>query len=286
MNIHFKKNVMLIITLVGVFVFSSLLAFYQVIRPSKFISEITPNNFGVRYEKIELITSDHVKLRGWFVPNGNPKAKTIILLHGYPADKGDILPSRIFLHKKYNLFFIDFRYLGESEGSYSTVGKDEVLDLLAAVQYCRERNLREIGVWGFSLGGAVALMAAVNALEIKAIVAESSYANLDSLAGEYYKIPILNYPFGKLLRLWGWLFLGYDIKHVSPVDSANQLNIPILLIHSKKDRVISFEQAKLFKEKLRNKKNIEFLWFDDLQHGQSFKGYEKTIENFFDKNLN
>lgn len=263
----------------------SLWGFYWAIWPLKIITPITPDFFGLPYENVIMRTSDNIIIHGWFIPNKNIKAKTIILLHGYPADKGNILPSRYFLHKKYNLLFIDFRYLGESGGKYSTVGKDEVLDVIAAVQYLRNRNIHEIGLWGFSLGGSVALMSAINVPEIKAIVAESPYARLDKMAYDYFRIPLLKYPLGELLRFWGWLFLGYDIKNVSPVNDALQLTIPILIIHSKHDNVISFEHAEIFRQQLKNKSNIQFLFYDDLQHGQASQNYEKIIMDFFDKNI-
>ncbi len=279
-NIFFKIGILLL-CLVGI----SLWGFYWAVRPLKIISTLTPKNFGLPYQNIELQTTDNVTIRGWFVSNANPKAKTIILLHGYPADKGNILPSRKFLHKKYNLLFIDFRYLGESGGSYSTIGKNEVLDVLSAIQYLHKRGLNEVGIWGFSVGGAVALMTAEVAPEVKAVVAEASYATLDKMSDDYFRIPILKYPLGKLIRLWGWIFLGYDSKKVSPLVSASLLKIPILIMHSKKDRVISFEHAELFKTKLGNKSNVQFLFFEDLQHGQAPNNYEEVIENFFDKNL-
>jgi pimeloyl-ACP methyl ester carboxylesterase len=113
----------------------SIIGFYLAIRPFRIISSYTPKTFGVAYEKIAFRTKDKITLRGWFIPNINPHAKTIILMHGYPADKGNILPGTIFLHQSYNLLYFDFRYLGESGGHFSTVGKNEVLDLLAAKQH-------------------------------------------------------------------------------------------------------------------------------------------------------
>src|SRR5260221_9482889 len=104
--------------IIGVVVFLVLLSlwgFYSAIRPSKIMSSVTPKDYDVAYEDISFTTKDHIKISGWFVPNANPHAKTIILLHGYPADKGNILPGTFFLHKKFNLLYFDFRYLGKSE---------------------------------------------------------------------------------------------------------------------------------------------------------------------------
>ena len=92
----------------------------------------------------------------------------------------------------------DFRYLGQSEGRYSTAGVKETEDLRAAINFLKSRGVNEVGVWGFSMGGAVALATAVMVPEIKVIISESSYASLDLMALELYRIPLLEYPLAKL----------------------------------------------------------------------------------------
>lgn len=263
----------------------SLFGFYWAIRPIKITSSLTPKDYGVDYENVSFRTSDNILIKGWFIPSKNPHAKTIILLHGYPADKGNILPSRLFLHHSYNLLFLDFRYFGESEGYYSTAGKNEILDVLAAIKYLHSRGINSVGIWGFSVGGAVALMTAEKAPEIKAVVAEASYARMDWMAYEYYRIPLLKYPLGMLTRFWAWLFLHEDILSVSPAHSAEKLKISVLLMHSENDNVIPFKHALLLKEALKNNKKSIVIFNQGLLHGESFANYENTVTSFFDKNL-
>lgn len=266
------------------FIFTSLWGFYNSIRPPKIVSRITPQELGLSYEEVLFKTDDNVTLAGWFIPH--PSAtKTIILLHGYPADKGDILPALSFLNKEYNLFLFDFRYLGQSEGTYSTAGAKETEDLLAAIKFLKGRGIEEVGLGGFSLGGAVAIMASPNAPQVKAIVSESSYASLDLMARELYRIPILKYPLAYLTGLWAKLFLGIDLKKVSPAESARNLKIPILLIHSKNDDVIPFKSALLIQEALKENLRAEFWFEDNLTHGEFGREYQKRIESFFEKNL-
>src|SRR3990167_2551615 len=145
-----KFTLKMIINISIIFLLISLWGFYSAIRPFKITSSITPQKYGITYENVSFRTNDNVLIRGWFIKNRNPHAKTIILMHGYPADKGNILPATLFLHKTYNLLYFDFRHLGESEGYYSTIGKNEVMDLQAAIQYMHKRNINEVGVYGFS----------------------------------------------------------------------------------------------------------------------------------------
>ncbi len=275
--------------------FTSLWGFYSSIRPPKIISTSTPQGLGLQYEDVIFTTADGIALAGWYIPSNATSAKTIILLHGYPADKGDILPALSFLSNTYNLLLFDFRYLGKSGGRYSTVGAKEVEDLLAAIHFLKTRGIEEVGVWGFSMGGAVALMTAPKAPEIKAIVSESSYSSLDMMVTELYQIPILKYPLAYLTGLWGKIFLEIDLKKVSPVAEVKDLTIPILIIHSKNDEVIPFKNALLIQEALKDNPQAEF-WFParrslgaggekNLIHGQFGDEYQKRIEDFFKKNL-
>lgn len=281
----FYKMVYIFTIIISFFLFTSLWGFYISVRPPKIHSPITPQDLELDYEDVSFVTNDNLTLRGWFLPSKTSFAKTIILLHGYPADKGNILPALSFLNKKYNLLLFDFRYLGQSEGKYSTAGAKEVEDLRAAIRFLKTRGIQEVGVWGFSMGGAVALMAAKNTPEIKAIISEASYAKLNLMAPELYRLPALRYILGFLTELWARIFLGINVKEVSPSESVKNLTVPILIIHSKNDNVIPFAHALLLQDALKNNPRAEFWFEENLAHGQLGGEYQKRIEEFFEKNL-
>ena len=221
----------------------------------------------------------------WFIPQPNTD-KIIIALHGYPADKGDILPSLVFLHKDFNLLFFDFRYFGQSDGFYSTAGAREIYDLLVAVEFAKERGFTKIGIWGFSMGGAVALMGASKTAEIKAVVSDSSYASLSLLAQEPYRnFAFLKYPLAFFTGLWPKIFLGISIDEVSPAKKVMGMKTPVLLIHSLSDMVIPFSHALLLKEALKDNPSAEFWFQEEIRHGEFQKEYEVRIREFFQKNL-
>jgi len=276
----------ILIPVVFFFAFTSLLGFLSYVKPAKVVSEVTPEDLGLAYEEVSFSARDGVLLQGWFVPRQDTQpAKTIILLHGWPADKGNILPAMAFLTKEYNLLLFDFRGLGQSQGFYSTIGVQETKDLQAAISYLKSRDITEVGVWGFSMGGAVALMTAPDAPEIRAITSEASYAKLDMLASQAFRMPLVNRPLVFLSVLWAKLFLDVDISKASPVDSARSLDIPILLIHSTDDEVIPFSHAQVLQEALAHNPKAEFWFQQNLSHGQFSKEYQQRILEFFEKNL-
>lgn len=274
----------LLVISVGFFLVASLWGFYISIRPPRILSSFTPLTFQLDYENVEFETSDGLTLRGWFIPQKTTR-KTIILLHGYPADKGNILPPMSFLHKDYNLLLFDFRYLGESEGRYSTIGAKEVRDLLAAIEFLKTKGLQEVGVWGFSMGGAVALMSVKETPEIKAVVSESSYASLAHMAPELFKIPILRYPLGYLVGIWVRVFLGIDLRDVSPVHAVQNTTTPVLLIHSSTDAVIPFAHARLLQQALESNPRAEFWFHSARAHGELGAEYQERVADFFRRHL-
>ena len=264
--------------------FFSFVSFYLAIRPFRITSNVTPKTYGLQYEDVSLKTADDVSLRGWFIPAKKPTHKVIILLHGYPADKGNILPVMQFLQNQYNLFLFDFRYFGESGGYYTTVGKEEPQDLLAAVNYLKnEKHMRAIGVWGFSMGAAVALMTATKTNDIKMIVADSSFARLDWMARDHYKIPILRDVLTELARAWAWIFFRYDLNDINPADAAQQLKIPVLFIYSQDDNLIPPRHGELLKQKSSANPNAVFIKQEKLLHGELPDNYRATISDFFKK---
>lgn len=270
----------------------SFYGFWQATHPPKFHTLQTPKDLGWQFEEVTITTSDGIKLAAWFVPSEKKTDQVIILLHGYPADKANLLNWAEFLHEDFNLFFFDFRYFGKSEGGQTTIGSSEQKDLQAAIEYLRERGLVKIGAMGFSMGGAVAILTAANpsADGLKAVVSDSAFANLDLMGYEFYRnLFVLKYPLTWFTKMWTWILLGIDVNQISPERAAQNLKIPILLIHSKADQTIPFENALRIQRALQNNPKAEFLFVSEGSHGYLpqtiLEEYQKRVAEFFGENL-
>ncbi|MDP3764934.1 MAG: alpha/beta fold hydrolase [Nanoarchaeota archaeon] len=255
------------------------------IRPQKIITDMIPSDLGLKYEEVTFKSADGIKLSGWFLPNNKTKP-TIIVMHGYPADKANLLGIAEFLAKDFNVFLFDFRSFGKSEGKYTTAGYLEKNDLLGAINYLeKEKNITKIGLYGFSLGGAVALT--TNHENVKAIATDSAYAKLTHMVGHMYRIFfILKYPFIYLTKLYGILFLKINIDDESPLENIKNIKVPILLIHAEKDSQIPVEEAYLLHS--ANKK-AELWIVENADHGMTHSinpaKYEKRVIEFFKENI-
>ncbi|MEK6948615.1 MAG: alpha/beta fold hydrolase [Nanoarchaeota archaeon] len=284
------KNLILIFLLLAAFIILfSFLTFIMSINPGKWPIEFTPESFELKYENVTFETEDGLNLKGWFIPGNKSENKskgTIIMMHGYPTNKADVLPLSLFLLNDYNVFLFDFRSFGESEGSYTTAGYKEVKDLDAAVNYLKSRkDSKNIGAFGFSLGASVAIMGNNNG--ITAIVADSPYSSLNNMIGAMYRnFYFLKYPFIYMTKLYGRLFFGIDTKEVSPENAIKAMNTPISIIHGKKDSQISVNESFI----LHNANKKTELWIvENADHGETYalnkEEYEKRVLEFFGRNL-
>src|SRR3970040_2500702 len=93
---------------VGIFLFATV-QFVLAIFPLKFHSNITPLHLKLPYDDVRFRTADGLTLRGWYIPSSRRAKGPILVTHGSPADKGDLLPLAQFLHPRHNLFQFYFR---------------------------------------------------------------------------------------------------------------------------------------------------------------------------------
>ena len=78
--------------------FSSNLIIYA---PFAHISD-PPDSLGAVCEEITLLSKNGTELSCWFIPSDIKSDKTIIVCHGWGADKSDILPATSFLLRRGN----------------------------------------------------------------------------------------------------------------------------------------------------------------------------------------
>ena len=270
--------------------FLSFWGFWQATHPPKITSSLTPKDLGWQFEKVSLKTEDGLKLAAWFVPTEKQTDKAIVVLHGYPADKGDLLYWVSFLQEDYNLLFFDFRYFGRSEGSYTSLGYHERKDVLAGIDFLKKRDIEKIGLMGFSFGASTALLTLPQTKDVDAVVADSAFASLDLMGEGYYgNIPFLQKPLILLTKFWGRLVYGIDADEITPETAVKEVQIPIFLIASRQDETVPIENAERLKQALKGNPNAEFWFIDKGIHGslsaESQNQYESKVLKSFKENL-
>lgn len=201
----------------------------------------SPADLGLRYEEAQFLTADRLTLRGWFLESPGARA-VVVLVHDLEATRTDVDRrlldlSRDYVRRGYSVFTFDLRGHGESGGTRDTLGRDEKLDVAAAVACVRRRTPGvPVILHGFGFGAAVALAAAANRTEVTAVVADSAFPTMR----EY------------LHRRWRWLpspaltlvgrvarrLYGADIDALEPVTIVNRVGVPVLYVHNQGDPML------------------------------------------------
>jgi len=274
------KLVVYLAVFAGAVVALSLVSFWLAVRPPRLAVPLAPADLGLTVESVTITSDDGVRLAGWLVPRAG--APAIVLLHGYPADKADLLPIAAALAPRFTVLLLDQRYFGQSGGRATTIGFRERGDLRRAIDFLAARGFGPVGVFGLSLGGAVALLAAAEEPRIRAVAAYAPFADLRSLGYELYGwLGWLKYPFVGLLRGWSLVFFGHDITQVSPERAAAALSVPVLLVASREDEQIPFVHAERIRRALAHDPRNEFEFTDRGRHGELPRGLEASLMRFF-----
>jgi uncharacterized protein len=131
-------------------------------------------------EEARFRTADGIALYGWLL-RGEPGRPALILCHGYQRSMEEPFALAIELRERgFTVMMFDFRGCGRSGGRYTTIGRYEPEDVVAAAGWLRRRLGPDvpIGVHGISMGGSAAIEAAARCPAIGAVVADSAFAHL------------------------------------------------------------------------------------------------------------
>ena len=283
------KVVTLVLVACAALLAVSLWSFWLAVRPPRITVPGSPREYRLPSEDVTVVADDGVKLSAWLIPAAptRPPAETpaVVLLHGYPASKADMLPIATVLHPRFAVLVVDHRYFGASEGSATTLGFRERRDLQRAVAVLTQRGYVRIGVFGYSLGGAVALLAAAEDPRIRAVATWAPFADLRVLGRDVYGIFwLLKYPLVELMMLWARVFIGADITRPSPESAAARLTIPVLLLANREDEQIPFAHAERLQRALAKNARAEFVFTAGL-HNERSSDFEKRVHDFFTKSL-
>lgn len=215
---------------------------------AKHTSLLHPADANLPFESATFETFDGFTLHGWFIPHQQPKG-TILYLHGVGDCKIGGLPfAKHFWEHGFSLFLFDLRAHGESEGLYCTYGFYEKHDVATAITYLESYTrgtLGKIGVFGTSMGGAVAIQAAAIDRRIAAVVSEGSFTALRTIFVDYQK-RIIKLPWHFLRNValaQSQRLANFKARLVAPLEEIKHVHCPILIAHGRNDSLIKVEYA-------------------------------------------
>jgi fermentation-respiration switch protein FrsA (DUF1100 family) len=185
----------------------------------------TPADWGVEYEDVTLEAADGVQLHGWYIPKRESE-QVLLFFHG---NAGNISHRResiqLFHQLGLNVFIIDYRGYGKSEGRPSEQGLYR--DAAAAWRYLtgvKGFDPDDVVIFGRSLGGAVAAELAAR-VEARGLILESTMSSAREFARAVFTI---------LSRL---VVVRYDFNTAQLI---KHVHYPVLVLHSPEDEIMPF----------------------------------------------
>jgi fermentation-respiration switch protein FrsA (DUF1100 family) len=204
--------------------------------------DVTPRDFGIDFEELELKTADGETLVLWAMLHPHPRAE-VLYFHGNGGNLSIWAPVLAGVQARgFTVVALDYRGYGKSSGAASESGLYR--DTEAAVRRFWKSQHREqapVIYWGRSLGATMAAYAAtVEAPD--GLVLESGFPDKASLLES----------FPPWLRALG-LFSRYRLPTAA---FLREVPRPVLVLHGDADTVIPFEQGRRLFERLGTEKRF------------------------------
>lgn len=277
-------NVLTVLAVLFAITFTAVLAasleLYAASHPAKSAYTTTPTALGLPYEDVSFSTIGGMQVSGWFVPAAVDSSAAILVLHGYGSNKEEMLPRVGFLSQYYNLLFVDFRYFGGGDGEFSTLGVREIEEASAAIKWLEARGFSRVGLYGFSMGGTVALRALAEEEATRCAVLESPYGDLRLIFHDAYR------AFGPLqeemtdLTVFVARLIGFDYREAVP-PAVRSVRSPVLLFALRTDEVVPFAHAEAIVAALKDNRELEEAFFDGGKHCEIPPNFTEKTFSFF-----
>lgn len=295
----------------------ALIAFSFALRPEREYKAI-PSDYGIIYREVEFLTTDSLKLKGWFIPaqdtvgilnsvigrlvpvpdelkpdvreykTDTTRKPTIIICDGDAGNMTQfIFYAYHFFTKGYNVFLFDWRGFGKSSDWQTEQDRlcytEYIDDYDATIDFVKKQpevDTTRIGVMGFSTGAYLSFAIIAKRNDISAYVGRALMSSFDEL------LPVLKQS------LPGRNFMAPENypEELLPINAAEKIKIPVFLIVGEKDNRTPVWMSEKIMVKLNGPKE---LWIvPKAEHGgingPEFINYPEFFDRvlaFFDKYL-
>lgn len=235
-----------------------------------------------------VLTNEGQKIFGILhLPGGVKNPPCVLICHGLGGHKTGryrvyVELAEALVKENIAVFRFDFRGSGDSEGNFSDMTlKGEVSDALVALNYLKSESRIDtgrIGIFGRSLGGAVAILSAGLFGSIDCIALWAPLFNGEQWKHEWAKVMnghATEEESNEMRRINGQIagLPFYTEMFEMQIDLALKSleHVPLLLIHGEKDTLININHSELYlKERHHLKEITEFIRLPNADHDFSY----------------
>ena len=264
---------------------------YLILKPFRNHLDKKPSDYGLLADTLNVKTKEGYRLKGFLIKPkiDSPKA-VIIMLHGISGYKeGFLKAAQEMANEGIASVIFDQRGHGESEGEYCTYGFYEKQDVSKIIDFVKMSYPNQtMGIWGSSLGGAVAIQALEYDKRLNFGIIESTFTDLDAIVYDYmqHRLGFRN----RFLAHWALLEAGkignFEPNQVKPIESVKHIAQPIFIAHGDKDERIKVGYGQQLYENAASKdKTLEIIQGAGHHNLSSIGGeaYAQKINQFIKK---
>ena len=249
---------------------------------------------GIPFEELEL-EGEAGELQAWWIDqDGNREAnRAVLALHGRRrADRTEtlrIIP--LLVESGWSVMSLAYRnhdQSGPSPDGLFHYGASEAADALVAVEELARRGVHEVVLYGFSMGGAVALEAAqdwpAEGPELVGIVLDSPLLDPRTVIGKGARDAGLPLPdlITDLSLAVARLRTGVDWGSLDQRLTAHEIDVPVLLIAGTADGTIPIGLVDEFAKGIEAP--LEYLRLEGVEHVEGWNRararYEEAVRDF------
>jgi alpha-beta hydrolase superfamily lysophospholipase len=216
----------------------------------------------------------------WLIPADTTTGRWVIAVHGRGVRRAETLRAvDVFRSAGYTVLLISYRNDGDApssdDGLYA-LGDTEWEDVDAALAFAAERGATDVVLMGWSMGGATVLQTATRSPHrdiVRGLVLESPVVDwVTALLHQGRRLGLAN-PFrrGVLSMIsgrWGGRMTGQrqpiDLGRLDFVTRADELTVPILLLHSSGDTFVPADASRALAQ--RRPDIVTYVEFDTAGH--------------------
>lgn len=203
--------------------------------------------------------------------------ETILLVHGWESNAfrwKDLI--ELLKLENYNIISIDAPAHGDSDGkTFNAVLYSEFI-------HTTVKKFNVDIIIGHSIGGTASAITYLkyDLVSVKKLISLGSPANLESLVNNYRKMMGFNKRISKAMDHYYIKHFGYLPNFFSAENFAPKIKAKGLIIHDKKDSIISFKDALELK---KHYKNAELIKTTGLGHGLKSNEIYQYILSFINQ---
>ena len=231
---------------------------YLILTPVRINGEITPKDFGLTAESLQIEVAPNLHLKGYWTHSKTDTVKGIIIFaHGIGGCKESYIGvAQKLAHKGIESILVDSRAHGESEGKFCTYGFYERDDISKIIDFIQTKHANlPIGIWGSSMGGAIGLLALAKDKRLQFGLIESTFTDLHQIVFDYKKRLLQGFGSQTMVNIVlkrAGEIANFNPNEVKPIEAVKQIEQPIIIAHGDADENISYQYGQQLFDNLKS----------------------------------